>query len=316
MTDGRRLVLGTMTFGSQVGRVEAATMLDVCRDAGITMVDTANVYSGGASETVLGEVLRGRREKLTLATKVGMPSVDAGDAAPLSGRAVHACVKASLRRLRIDHVDLLYLHQPDRATPIEETLIAVDELVRSGVVRQVGVSNYAAWQVAELLAVARREGLTTPTVSQPVYNLIARRIEAEYVEFAAHAGLANIVYNPLAGGLLTGKHRFEQVPDAGRFGNIGVSHMYRERYWNRRLFDAVQALGQVAAREGLTLVELAFRWLLSREAVTAVLLGASSVEHLRTNIAACQGPPPSEEALLDCDAVWEDLSGAAPAYNR
>jgi aryl-alcohol dehydrogenase-like predicted oxidoreductase len=311
-----RLVLGTMTFGSQVDRSGAAEMLDACRDAGVTMVDTANVYNAGAAEEMLGDLLAGR-DGLRLATKVGMPHADAGDHAPLSASAIRACVEGSLRRLRTDRVELLYLHQPDRSTPVEETLAAVDALVRAGTVGALGVSNYAAWQIAELLRVASQGGFTAPTVSQPIYNLIARRIEDEYVEFAAGAGLTNIVYNPLGGGLLTGKHDFGSGPESGgRFGDGALGATYRQRYWNERLFEAVRALGDVAAAAGLTPIELAFRWLLGRPAVDAVLLGASSVAHLRTNLEAASGPPLDDATLAACDDVWARLYGPAPAYNR
>ena len=311
-----RLVLGTMTFGAPVTRDTAEQMLRACATAGITMIDTANVYAGGASETMLGELLAGRREEFWLASKVGMPSPEAGDDAPLSRRAIRACLDASLRRLGTDYLDVYYLHQPDRATPAEETLAAIDEQVQAGKVRYLGVSNYAAWQIGELACVAARTGYPAPVISQPLYNLVARRIEAEYAEFATRAGLANVVYNPLGGGLLTGKHQFDRAEADGRFGEQGLGPMYRQRYWTRPLFDAVAALQDAAASRGWTLTEAALRWLLSRDLVTSVLLGASSLEHLTANIAACQGPAPDAELCARFDEIWRGLDGPAPAYNR
>lgn len=312
-----RLVLGTMTFGSQADVAEAATMMDACRDAGINMIDTANVYNGGTSEEILGRLLKGRRDAFILATKAGMPSEDAAGHPPLSRAAIRSCLEASLRRLGTDYVDVFYLHQPDRSTPIEETLGAVADAVRAGSVRHLGVSNHSAWQIAELGRVARESGFPVPVLSQPLYNLLARRIEDEYVEYAATAGLVNIVYNPLGGGLLTGKHHFDQAPDAaGRFGTSGLGPMYRQRYWDRRLMEAVEAFREVAARGGLTLVELAFRWLLGRPAVGAILLGASRTEQLRANLDACAGPPLDEDTVIACDEIWQRLHGPAPAYNR
>ncbi|RCV48472.1 aldo/keto reductase [Marinitenerispora sediminis] len=313
-----RLVLGTMTFGAQVGRDDASRMLDIAADAGVTMLDTANGYAGGASESLLGDLLAARSgHRFLVATKVGMPNPDAGDLPPLAPEAIRRCLDASLRRLRLDHVDVYYLHQPDRATPMAETLAELGRLVEAGKVRHVGVSNYAAWQIAELRRIAADAGLPAPVVSQPLYNLLSRRIEDEYQEFTRTAGITDIVYNPLGGGLLTGKHVFEETPAQGRFGTeSGLGEMYRRRYWNRELFDAVTELGAVAADSGQTLPELAFRWLLGNPDVGAVLLGSSKVEHLASNIGAARGGPLPDDVRAACDRVWERLRGVAPAYNR
>lgn len=311
------LVLGTMTFGSQTDEATAAEMIAVSADAGITMIDTANVYNGGAAEEILGRVLGRRRDQMLLATKVGIPSSDAGEAAPLSAIAIRTCVEASLRRLATDHVDVLYLHQPDRSTPVEETLGALDGLVRAGAVGHVGVSNYAAWQIAELRSVAAASGLPVAEISQPLYNLLARRVEQEYAEYVIESGLINVVYNPLGGGLLTGKHRRDSEDSSGRFGSDNpLGAMYRQRYWSDRIFDAVDALATASRDHGLSLVETAFRWLLSRPSVTSVLVGASQLDHLRANIAAAEGGALPAQLAETCDQVWRELDGPAPAYNR
>jgi aryl-alcohol dehydrogenase-like predicted oxidoreductase len=311
------LVLGTMTFGSQTDEATAAEMIAVSADAGITMIDTANVYNGGAAEEILGRVLGRHRDEMLLATKVGIRSSDAGDAAPLSATAIRMCVSASLRRLRTEHIDVLYLHQPDRSTPVEETLAALGELVRAGTVGHVGVSNYAAWQIAELRAIASASGLPVAEISQPLYNLLARRVEQEYAEYVISSGMLNIVYNPLGGGLLTGKHRRDSVDSGGRFGSDNpLGQMYRQRYWSARIFDAVDTLHTASRDHGLSLVETAFRWLLSRESVTSVLIGASQLDHLRANIRAAEGGPLPAQLSEACDQVWRDLDGPAPAYNR
>ena len=313
-----RLVLGTMTFGAQVEQRAAGEMVAMAGDAGVTMIDTANVYAGGASEEIVGRALRAHPDRFTIATKVGMPSADAPDgAAPLSGPAVRACVEASLRRLGLERVDLLYLHQPDRATPAAETLAAVAALVTAGKVDRIGVSNYAAWQIADLHRVAGAGGWPAPVVSQPLYNLVSRRIEEEYLEFSQVYGLANIVYNPLAGGLLTGKHRFAEPAADGRFGTGSpMGSMYRDRYWSPDLFAAVDTLSRAAADHGLTLVDLALRWLVGRDGVDAVILGSSRVEHLAANLAAATGGPLPADLGELCDRVWRDLRGPVPAYNR
>lgn len=310
------LVLGTMTFGDTVDRGTATRMLDVALDAGVRLVDTANGYAGGATEEMLSELLPGRRDRVALATKAGMPHPDSGQHAPLSKPGLTTAVEGSLRRLGVDHVELFYLHQPDRETPLEETLSAVAELVAQGKVQALGVSNFAAWQISELNAVADRVGAPRPVVAQQLYNLVARRLEEEYFAFAADAGLATMVYNPLGGGLLTGRHRFQDKPEGGRYGDSRLAQMYTDRYWNEQLFDAIASLAAVAEGAGMPLAELAIRWLVHHDQVDSVLLGGSAVSHLEANIAAAgRGALPAD--VLDAiDEVGQQLRGPMPAYNR
>ncbi|MFC9132397.1 aldo/keto reductase [Streptomyces sp. NPDC057099] len=311
-----RLVLGTMTFGDTVDRSTAASMLDAALDAGITGVDTANGYAGGESERLLGELLPGRRERIVLATKAGIPHPDQGDHAPLSPAGLRAALEGSLKRLGTDRVDLFYLHQPDRATPLAETLATVAEFVAEGKVGALGVSNFAAWQISELGRVAQEVGAPRPVVAQQLHNLLARRIEEEYVEYAAVCGLATMVYNPLGGGLLTGRHSFEQAPDSGRFGDSRLAVMYRQRYWNEDLFRAVADLTRIASEAGLALTDLALRWLLERPSTDALLLGGSKTGHLLANIAAAASGPLPADVTAACDEVGARLRGPMPAYNR
>jgi aryl-alcohol dehydrogenase-like predicted oxidoreductase len=310
------LVLGTMTFGDTVDLDTARAMVDLALEAGITSVDTANGYAGTRSEQMLGEILRGRWNELTIATKAGIYAGDAGSEPLLSRKGIRASLEASLRRLGTDRVDLFYLHQPDRAVPLEETAGALAELVQDGLVDAVGVSNYAAWQIGDVATACLAAGAPAPVVAQQLYNLVARRIEAEYVEFAAIHGLATVVYNPLGGGLLTGRHAFDQRPEAGRFGSSALAAMYRQRYWTRPLFDAVQELSRIAGEAGLPLPALALRWLLSKDAVTGVLLGVSTLDQLRANLAAAADGPLPADVLAACDDVGQALHGPMPAYNR
>ncbi|MFC9626222.1 aldo/keto reductase [Streptomyces sp. NPDC056930] len=311
-----RLVLGTMTFGDTVDRAGAAAMLDTALDAGITGVDTANGYAGGECERILAALLPGRRDRIVLATKAGIPHPDQGEHAPLSAAGMRAALEGSLARLGTDHVDLFYLHQPDRATPLAETLSAVAEFVAEGKILALGVSNHAAWQIAELVRTAGEVGAPGPVVAQQLHNLLARRLEEEYVEYAAVTGLRTMVYNPLGGGLLTGRHQFGQTPDSGRFGDSKLAAMYRQRYWDERLFDAVGQLTRIADEAGMPLTELALRWLLDRPSTDALLLGGSRTEHLRANIAAAQAGPLPTEVTAACDEVGAGLRGPMPAYNR
>lgn len=310
------LVLGTMTFGDTVDAAGAAKMLDAALEAGITHIDTANGYAGGESERILADLLATRREQVTLATKAGMPNSDAGDNSPLSPEGLRLSVEASLARLKTDYVDLFYLHQPDRATPIADTLTTVAELVKEGKIRALGVSNFAAWQIAEANHVADEVGAPRPIVAQQLYNLLARRIEEEYAEFAEVTGLITMVYNPLGGGLLTGKHSLDATPTDGRFGDSRLAAMYRERYWNTAIFDAIAQLTQIADDAGIPLTELAMRWLVSKPATGPVLLGGSKVEHLQANIAALGKGALDDEVVSACDEIGAALRGPMPNYNR
>lgn len=309
-----RVVFGTMTFGAQVDEREAAAMVGACRDAGVTMFDTSNNYSGGASEEILGRVIRPFRDEVLVSTKGGS-HVDQADAslAGLGRRALTAAIDGSLRRLGVDRIDVYYLHRPDPTTPLAETLETMADAVRAGKVRWVGQSNFAAWQIVRLNCVAREHGWPEVLVSQPMYNLLGRRVEDEYAACSRELGLTNIVYNPLAGGLLTGKHRPGAEPAAGtRFSK----ETYRDRYWNPAQFDAVGRLAAIAAAAGLSLVQLAYRWVLHRDLTDAMLLGASGLDQLRSNLADLDGPALDDATAAACDDVWRDLHGAAPLYNR
>lgn len=308
-----RIVLGAMTFGSQVKEAEAQKMVSKAREAGVTMFDTSNNYNGGASEEILGRTVASFRDEIQITTKVGSTVDQDPELKGLRKKAIIRSLEGSLKRLRTDHVDLYYFHRPDVTTPIEESLEAVDELVRAGKVRYVAQSNFAAWQVAQALGLSALHGWPELRIAQQQYNLVSRRVEEEYVDAAGKLGLSTIVYNPLAGGLLTGKHRFEQVPDSdSRF----TKPIYRDRYWNRGTFDAIGELGKVAEKAGMTLVELSFRWLLNRPLTTCLLLGASRLEQLEQNLAAAAGEAPDDVIMARCDEIWEGLRGSAPKYNR
>jgi aryl-alcohol dehydrogenase-like predicted oxidoreductase len=310
------LVLGTMTFGDTVDAAGAAKMLDTALDAGITAVDTANGYAGGETERILGELLPARRDRISLATKAGMPHPDAGEHSPLSPQGLRASVEGSLSRLGVERIDLFYLHQPDRACALTDTLATIASLVAEGKIGALGVSNFAAWQIAELNRTADEVGAPRPVIAQQLYNLLARRVEEEYVEFADAAGLLTMVYNPLAGGLLTGRHSFERDPSSGRFADSRLAEMYRERYWDERLFDAIERLTAIAENAGIPLVELSLRWVLGKPSTSAVLLGGSKAEQLEANIAALAAGPLPEDVVEACDAVGAFLRGPMPAYNR
>jgi aryl-alcohol dehydrogenase-like predicted oxidoreductase len=303
-----------MTFGSQVDEAEASRMVDCCLDAGVNFFDTANVYHQGLSEEILGKCLGARRSSIILASKVRGVMGDPPRYGGLSRQAIRAAVNETLQRLRTDYLDIYYLHQPDYDTPIEETLEAIHELYKEGKIRYPGSSNYAAWQTCEILNLCRERNLVPAWISQPMYNLVARGIEQEYVPFTRRFEVSCICYNPLAGGMLTGKQDWASGPLPGtRFdGNDN----YRRRYWHPEYFQAVQSLKKLADQCGRTLAELALSWIAHQPWVDAVILGASSLTQLEENLAAAQGPPLEPEVLQECDKVWQTLRGPTPLYNR
>jgi 1-deoxyxylulose-5-phosphate synthase len=309
-----RVALGSMTFGLEVAETEAARIVDHCLDHGVNLVDTANTYGGGVAESVLGKVLRGRRHQVVLASKVGVRAGTEPEDAGLSRPAIRKAVNATLKRLATDYLDLYFLHVPDPATPIEDTLAVMEDLVQEGKVRYPAVSNFASWQVLRAMWHCDNRGYTPPMVTQQMYSLLTRGIEDEYLAFSRAYGLGLMVYSPLAAGLLTGKHRGSPQPPAGtRFEGNAV---YRERYWHPEYMDAVEVLVDVAADAGLTLPELALRWLLAQPQVDSVILGATSLAQLEENLDSCEGPPPEPGAIERCDSIWEKLRGVSPRYNR
>lgn len=308
-----RICLGTMTFGGQADECASARILDCALEAGINFVDTANVYGSGASETILGKLLKGRRHLVVLASKVGMKVGEAPDECGLSRRAIIHGIEQSLRRLGTDYLDLYYFHQPDYSVGFEESLEAMDELVRAGKVRYPATSNFASWQVCGMLCLARQHGYAPATVAQPMYNLLARGIEQEFLPMARTFGVTTIAYNPLAGGLLTGKQNPDGPIPGTRFDN---NTTYLGRYWHREFFDAVAEFAKIADAGGRSLISLSLNWILHHSAVDGVVIGASSVAQLDHNLAAIREGPLSEETVGRCDRVWARLRGITPQYNR
>ena len=292
-----RLALGTMTFGLQTEESVAHAILDKATDAGINFLDTANVYplggdtgTAGRTEEIIGRWLKaspGRRARNIVATKaVGVMGPSAWDQGASRKHLLDA-IDASLKRLNTDHVDLYQLHSDDPNTPLDETLEALDVIVRSGRARYVGVSNFLAYRLAR--AIGRSEALrTVKFVSvQPRYSLLFREIERELLPLCAEEGLAVIPYNPLAGGLLTGKYAKGSAPaDGTRFTLGTAAGRYQDRYWNDKAFDAVSELERIADEAGIPLASLAVAWVMAQPTITAPLLGASKPEQLDATIAA------------------------------
>ena len=308
-----RACFGSMTFGSQVDEAAARRMVDLCFDSGINFFDTADVYNGGAAEVILGKTLQGRRDKVVLASKARFGASGAPAEAGLSRAALLSAVDDSLRRLGTDYLDLYYLHAPDYSVPIEETLEAMDRIVRAGKVRYPGTSNYAGWQVCRMHWISEKEGYRPPHVSQPVYNLLARGVEQEYLPMCKELGISTVAYSPLAAGLLTGKHRRDRPEPGTRFDG---NPLYLDRYWHPACFDAVDQLDAVAREAGRSPASLALNWLLCHTAIDAAILGASSLDQLQDNLKCLDDGPLTPDVLAVCDRVWAGLRGVSPRYNR
>ena len=302
-----------MTFGSQVDEGAATRIVDKCLDLGVNFFDTANVYNNGASEAIVGKALKGRREKLVLASKVRGKMGDGADQSGLSRAAIARGIEDSLRRLQTDYLDLYYLHQPDYAVPIDESLEAMDRLVKQGKVRYPASSNYSGWQVCQMQWIAGKNGYQPAAVTQPMYNLLARGIEQEYLPMCKEFGVSTVVYNPLAGGMLTGKQKRDAPLKGTRFDG---NQMYLSRYWHEEGFDAVGALLEVAKKGGRSPVSLALNWLLHHTATDCVILGASRMEQLEENLKAIEEGALGADTLSECDQVWAKIRGVAPQYNR
>jgi aryl-alcohol dehydrogenase (NADP+) len=283
-----------MTFGLQCDEPTSAKIFDRAADAGITFVDTSDVYPQGGGEAtvgrteeILGRLLAGRRHDFVVATKcfgaMGPRPWDRG----LSRKHILDAIDGSLRRLGIDHVDLYQLHHPDPTTPMDETLRALDDVVRTGKARYVGCSNYHAYQVARALGRSELLGLVRFDAVQPRYNLLFRQVERELFPLCAEDGLGVIPYNPIAGGLLSGKHRRETGPLAGtRFTHPSAGPTYQERYWHERELGTIDTLRELAAEAGMTIAQMAVAWVLSNPVVTAPIVGATRPEQLDDAVAA------------------------------
>jgi aryl-alcohol dehydrogenase-like predicted oxidoreductase len=282
------LCLGCMMFGGRTAPADSYAIIDRALDAGINFLDTANVYSIGRSEEATGEALKrnGKRNQVVLATKVhGKMGEGPNDLGNSRRHIIEQC-EASLRRLGTDWIDLYQIHRPDSQIPIDETLRAMDDLIRSGKVRYIGTSTYAAWQLVESLWVSKENGLHRFVCEQPPYNLLDRRIERELIPMAQTYGFGLIPWSPLAGGLLTGKyHRGEPPPADTRFGAM-ASNPIQQRRWSERVFDVIEGLTPIANDKGVSLSQLSLAWCAQQPGVTSAIIGPRTMEQLEDNLKA------------------------------
>jgi len=291
-----RLCLGTMTFGLQCDEATSFGILDAAADAGVTFIDTADVYplggtyeAAGRTEEIVGRWLKGKRESYIVATKCSGKVGAAAWQQGTSRKHVLAAVDASLKRLGTDYVDLYQVHHHNASTPADETLEAFDTVVRSGRARYIGCSNYQAWRVARSLGRSEALGTARFASVQPRYNLLFRQFERELFPLCEEEGLAVIPYNPLAGGLLTGKHqRGGTAPEGTRFTLGAAGKMYSDRYWHDREFNAIASIGEIAREAGIDITTLSVAWVLANPAITSAIIGASRPAQLSASVAAAE----------------------------
>ena len=308
-----KIVLGTMNFGPQLDLEQSRTMVQEYLASGNHELDTAYVYNGGTTEKYLGEILPELpADSYQIATKVH-PRITG----KLDRNAIETLLGESLLRMKRSSVDMLYFHFPDYATPIDEALQTCAELFEKGVIKKLGLSNYPAWAVADVVHLCDKYGCPRPSVYQGMYNGLCRNVEPELFDALRHFGISFYAFNPLAGGMLTGKYQhYEDTPQPGRFARL---ESYRKRYWKKSYFEALDIIKQECEKEHIPLAEAAYRWLvnhscLSDAAGDGILLGASRIEQMNQNLeAAKQGTLPQN--ILDAyDTAWEIAKLDSPAY--
>ena len=306
------LILGTMTFGESVFSPQVGEFIRAFLDAGYDELDTAYVYNEGNCERLLGEVLPVLDRPFKIATKVN-PRISG----KLDADAAYKQVNESLERMRLDSVDTVFLHFPDPATPVESVLSAMADLHDRGKYRELGLSNFPAWMLADVWHICDRHGWVKPTVFEGVYNPLTRRAEAELNDALNHFGMRFYAFNPMCGGLLTGRYgKFEDAPTDGRFTH---RPNYQGRYWKKSFFDAVDLIKTAAEKHGISSIEATYRWLayhsmLSGERGDAILIGASKLHHLQQNMDTLKAGPLPEDLVAVFEQAWAITKGDSPEY--
>ena len=308
-----KFCLGTMMFGGQTDEEESIRIIDYAFDNGVNFFDTADTYAGGKSEDIVGKALENKRENAVIATKVCNPKGPLPNQNGLGRKHIIQNVEESLRKLRTDYIDLLYLHHPDNDTPIEETIETMTQLIRNGKIRYYGVSNYSAWQCCSFVHKAKEMGAIAPVITESVYNLLTRGVEDELLPFLREYKMGLAVYNPIAAGLLSGKHsRSGPAAESRLATNIG----YNRRYWNENNLDALEQLTTIAAKAGMSLLEFSLNWLATKEEVDSVISGASKFDHVVQNLNIIDKARAIPDKLQsECDEVWKQIKGSYFNYH-
>jgi aryl-alcohol dehydrogenase-like predicted oxidoreductase len=279
------LCFGTMSFGKEADEKTSIEMFNRCREVGINCFDTANVYSLGKSEEILGKCIANCRDEVIITSKVGNPTGQDINAQGLSRRNITLSVNASLKRLKTDRIDIYFVHKFDQLTEIEDTLLALNDLRKSGKILYLGVSNWAAWQIMKALGISDKEGIARFECIQPMYNLAKRQAEVEILPLALNEKMGVFTYSPLGGGLLTGKYGKDKKPKEGR---ILTEKMYISRYKDKIYYEIAEKFTEYAHAKGYNPVTLAVAWVMSHPAVTAPIIGARDVAQLESSLAAAE----------------------------
>jgi len=310
------ICLGTMTFGDQLAEKDAIEAVAYAKDQGINFFDTADIYfrgNAGASERIVGKAIKPFRDEIVLATKCGGPmSADRNDKG-LSRRHVVAAVEGSLKRLDTDYVDILYYHFPDTSVTMEEMIITANQLIQAGKIRNYGISNFSAWQTLEMQLKAKEMHLVGPCVTESVYNLVTRGLEDEMLPMLKKHPMGLVTFNPLAGGLLTGKHRKNAAAPGSRFA---LDAGYAKRYFQDNNMEAVEQLTAMAEESGYTIIEMALKWLLASQQVTSVIVGFSRLEQLKQNLELVTRESAQPLPMDKIDEVWKFLVGNRFSYHH
>ncbi len=278
-----QLCFGTMSFGDIADEAESARMFNRCREVGINFFDCANVYAGGRSEEILGDLIADCRDELVITSKVASGIGEDINQRGASRRHIQLAVEDSLRRLKTDRIDVYFVHHYDADTPVEETMRALDDLVRQGKILYPAVSNWSAWQIMKAQGIAKYEGLARIECLQPMYNLVKRQAEVEILPLAEHEGIGVIPYSPLGGGLLTGKYTPQEKPDSGR---LVENAMYMKRYGVDDYYETAGDFTAHAQERGHHPATLAVAWVMANPAITAPIIGARNLEQLEGSLAA------------------------------
>ena len=311
-----RACLGTMTFGGQNDQKQVDELVAIALDGGVTFFDTADFYIAGESEKMLAKALGSRRKEICLTSKVGNQMGEVRhNRGGLSRKWIMTAIDETLSRLETDYVDLYFMHIYEQTTPLEESLSAMSDLVKAGKIRYYGMSNYPAWEVCRAQWLCEKNGFVAPVTTQVVYNMLTRGIEQEFLPFVEKQNVGVTVYNPLMGGLLTGKYSSRQLQEDSRFGSKRYA-FYLSRYWNEENLGAVDKLIEIAKDAGIAMTELALRWCVSQPLIDSLVMGATKPQQLLQNIAAFDKGPLSKDVLDACDEVWNAVAGTRMNYIR
>jgi len=321
-----RIILGTMAIGGDASDQVSTQMIKLFAKQGFPELDSAIMYCGGKTEKTLGRILEKEKLEYSIATKAN-PWFDgtSSKTTPQGGlrpEYLRKQMEISLRNLRVNSIDIFYLHAPDHDTPLEDTLRGVNDLFVEGKFKHFGLSNFSAWQVVQIYYLCKANGYVLPTVYQGMYNCITRNVEDELFPALRSCGIRFYCYNPLAGGILTGRYKFEDNPEGGRFSSKTVwGQRYRERFWTKAQFDALEILQKVCEENGCTATEASLRWLmhhsqLSGEREDGLILGGSTFSHMEENLkSALRGPLP-ETVVAALEEAWQCSKASCPRYFR